>query len=698
MARKPRAVVEAESSIKSWEYNYAKDPSVRDRAQEYVLPIIDQSKWNRRAKEEQWMEDLRAWRCVTQDGAMYVGRANIFIPEMRHQIEASVGRFQTGLFPNPDYVNCIPASGTTDERASKIQAAVKYELDYKNNLPSVMERFQRQKVLYGTSPMKCEYVREMCEIFVKDEKGRPSIKRVPKREGVMWRPVDLFHWYQYPETSEPENCEMQFEEFFASKRTLQDDTDKYYGVEDVNPVDSQVNIWNWADTTRLMISDISTAMAALPDAIYVTECWCMFDIEPGKFVPCVISIANQQQAIRVQRNPYYFQTSPYLVGRYLKSTMNEFYGSSLPDALRGLQYVMNDVANQTMDSMTFSLNPIALIDPGFAGDVNSFKLQPGAKWWASPQGVQFATFPDVSGQGFQGMQQIRAMISQFGDDAVSIAPQLSGKVRTATQAQAVQGEMNASLKNMVRCDEFEVMTPMCRMTHSLLQQYQDKAYQIRVQGPDRGSWILDWVNPADLPGDVHWIWKGSSANEKSAIRSQQLLGFLNIAINANAQQPGLIDIQSVYKEVGQDAFGLDEQDMVAFFPSIKAAKSVDPEAENYALDDGQDEVPVNDGDIFELHMDVHTEGYEKAKTKQAKIAYLKHMDRHKVRKQAMDVLREQQAKMAALSAQGLLPGQEPTQGPPGQPGGGQAGPGNKSQTPVSAGGMMAGMRASQPNL
>jgi len=694
MGRKPQAVIEVEKDLGKWGKNYATVQAIRDRAAQKVVPLITQTKSNRRAKEEEWMEDFRLYRCVEPDGSLYVGRANIFIPELKHQVESSVAKFQTGIFPNGDYVKVVPAIGTDAENAEKIKAAVKYELDYKNNLPSQMERFQRQKILYGTSVMKGEFIEEVATIYVRNAKGQPEEKVVPKFQGVRWKPVDLFHWYQFPETAEPCDAEIQFEEMFVEKSVLMAEPDKYTGLDEVQEVDAAINIWNWADTTRMVITNISTAMGMLPDSVFITECWMDFDIQPGKKVPCVITIANGAQVIRIQRNPYWHQQTPYVVGRYVKSCPHEFYGASLPESIRGLQYQMNDLCNQTMDSLTFSLNPIAIIDPGMAGDVSSFKLQPGAKWLGSPQGIQFANFTDVSSVGFQGMGQVRQMISQFSDDSLSIAPQLSGKVRTATQAQAVQSESNSNLRNMVLCDQYDVMIPICRMTHSMLQQFQTEEYQITLQGPDKASWITEKIAPKDLVGDLHWIWQGSDVNEQSAVRNQQLLAYTNMIMQSAQALQGQVDLPALIKLCGKEAFGIEADRIAEIFPDEMKSRTVDPELENMALVDLQD-VVVNPGDIYEYHMQVHGEGLKKAKDQDEKIAFIKHMQKHETDKRAKDLLAQQQQQLAAVQAQNEQMG--------GQPGGGDGGPqgqrgypGNPTQIGASPN-IAQGMKGVSPN-
>jgi hypothetical protein len=447
--------------------------------------------------------------------------------------------------------------------------------------------------------------------------------------------------------------------------------------------------YGWVDTVRLSINNLSTASNQRRNAVLVTECWMDFDIVKGERVPCVITLANYNKVIRIQRNPFWHQSKPYLQGRYIKGPAGEAYGHSLPERLRSLNYMMTDLGNQTMDSLTYALNPIVLIDPGSAGDVNSFKMQPGARWFASPQGVAFQTFPDISGAGFQGMQQIRQMIQQFSDLAPQTAPQLSGKVRSATQAQAVSNEMSQNLRNMVTADEFDVMSPLCHMTHMLLKQFQTEEYQIITQGPEAGSWITKTVNPETLQKDTVFVWRGSEVANKTAVRNQQLIGAFNLALQVNQAMPGEIDLPELFKITMKEAFDLKDLNI---FVKDREKKTVEPELENISLNGGEDCV-VNPGDKYEEHMRVHSLGYEEAETPLAKLTFLKHMESHEVYKKAKDLLEQQKAKIQSMQMELQQSG--------GNSGGNQkpsmAKEGNPFQQPQTVGALMQGVRGMEPN-
>lgn len=692
MGRKSKDQVKAEKEMALFNKNYASNSSVADRAYSMVTEYIHSARTARKNKESEWLEDLRLWACQNSDAQMYIGRSNLIVPELHNQVESTVGQFQSGLFPTDDYIGIIPLKDTKEEEAKDIKEAVFHELDHKNDLPSLSERFQRQKALFGTAFFKPVYEKRMKSVVIKNEKGYDEIRRVPQFEGVKVYCMDTFHTYVYPETANSiEEALCVFDESFVPLRVLQDD-EEYVGTEDLHEIHQDFADYGWVDTVRMSIANLASSNAYRNKAVLLTEVWCDFDIVEGEFVPCVITLANYSKIIRVKRNLFWHQSKPYLMGRYIKGPAGEVYGHSLAERLRSLQYMITDLGNQTMDSLTYTLNPIALIDPGFAGDVNSFKMQPGARWFASPQGVSFQTFPDISQSGFMGMQQVRQMIQQFSDLAPATAPQLTGKVRSATQAAAVQNEISQNLKNMIRSDESDVFSPLCAYTHWLLKQFQSEEYQITTQGPEKGQWITKTVNPLVLHKSAEFVWRGSEVAQKTAIRSQQLLSAYNMAMQTAQVMPDVIDLPELYKRVMLDAFDLKDLNV---FKADKEKKTVDPKIENMSLSNGE-ETPVNPGDDYAEHMAEHRDGFEKAETTESRLAYLKHMEDHDLQYKAKQAIKAQQAQIQAMQMQ-LQQGQQG--GPQGQQQ--FAKPGNPFQSPnapANTSQLLQGMRGVEPNM
>ncbi len=685
-------------TLNDWGTNYAAQDDVATRFMEHVTDKLELTRNNRRSLEEQWVADLRLWSCILDEGG-YVGKSSLFVPELNDQIENTVEKNITALFPTGDIINCVALKNTDKETAEKIRMAVQYELQDKANLLQVYDRHTRNKVLYGTAILKQGFEKKTVDTFTRNAKGKAVKSDMPIYNGVTVRPVDIFRFYVYPEqVAHLDEAQILFEDQMVA-RSYMEEQGGYVKMDQVGDIAADVD-HEWVDIERLQIVRLTNMLTRYRNSVLLTEVWCDFKLtKNGPSVPVRGVIANKNVLVALRRNSFWFQQPPYLGSRYKIRPGDLYYGLSLPDKIRSQQYQMNDLANQTMDSLNYTINPIAIIDPALAGDVNSMKLRPGARWLGSPEGIQFAQFPDVSPSGLRAMQEIRGMVAQFSDATPGVAPQLQGKARSATQAAIVQSSVGARQRMMSNLEETSVLGPLCKRTHIMLQQFMTEEYQISVQGPDNGSWIAMNVKPEDLVGDVNFLWKGQSQAEKTAVYSQQLLAFFQLALQIQQMMPGEVDIPALFKRVAKEGFQLTDLDMI--FKSIRDKKTVDPELENIALMEEQD-VPINNGDDDRLHIEtVDVLLAKKGITDMTRIMAARHKEKHLLQQQAKTELKKQQAQLQAqqqmLQMQQMVHGKDQGKGQGGQPGAPQGAPspmeGNRGQVPMSDRGMLSAVSA-----
>lgn len=687
--------------------NYATKESVAKRFFDEFTDRIQSARNNRLQLEELWLEDYRLWACQPNEEG-YQGFANIFVPELNNQVESSIEKGHTALFPGSDYIMAVPMKATGKETAKKIQAAVQYELEQKIQCTLLYDQHLRQKVLLGTGPVKTGFRKDMVQAFRRTKAGRSKIVDVPRYWGTTCKSVNLFRWYIFPEMSTLDTCDFVFEEDMYSLATAKRDG-IYANLDEVGPMDKDLD-HDWIDLEKMEIDRLANALDRYKNCALFTEIWADFSLiegEPPVPVQCVI--ANKSTVVLLRRNPYWFQTHPYDAARYVIRPNGSFYGLSLPDRIRDQQYAINDLMNQTMDSINYANNPIALIDPALAGDLNSMKVMPGAKWLGSPEGIEFRNFTDVSGTGLRGMQEVRGQIAQFSDNTPGIAPQLQGKSRSATQASIVQASVSGRQRIQGKIEETAVLSPVCRKIHILLQQFMDESFQIRKQGADNGEWIVEEVKPEDLVGDVDFLWRGQSEVEKTAVYTQQLLSLYGEALKTAAIMPGEVNLPKLFLRVAKEAFKIDGLEEI--FKSEQMSKTINPDAENLALLEEQD-LPVFPADDDAEHIQKHQiVADDQAASDRARVLAIKHIEKHRVQATGKKRVSELKSRVEALkAAQGMVEGEtgpdqgQPDQAQPGAPqgpqmGDGRMGPqvpsvmeGNQSRVPTSPAGVFSGIQ------
>ena len=189
---------------------------------------------------------------------------------------------------------------------------------------------------------------------------------------------------------------------------------------------------------------------------------CEDDEDPAVPIPMKIDIYGNSICGLIQRNPFYHQRPPYVVGKYIQPNADEFYGQGIPWATQYMQYEINSKAEQGMDSATIALNPVAIIDPGLAGASNEFNYEPGVIWWASPQGVKVTSMPDTTPIAYQAIQQLRTQMADYSDRSPALPPQLMGKSRTATQSEMVFDSLGVDNWLFQLQNEQMILTPDAR--------------------------------------------------------------------------------------------------------------------------------------------------------------------------------------------------------------------------------------------
>jgi len=701
MGRKSSVQKATEAELAKFNKNYAGKEDVVKRFLEQVNDPMRDARNNRTDVEDQWIDDTRQWSCV-KDGMGYQGRANLFVPELNNQVEETVEKALATMFPASDFLHTVPMGSTSPEKADKIKKAVAYELEQKNEIFLRWEEFERSKVIYGTGVWKQGFKKEMNEVFYRDqETGKPKKESVPIFHGVTWTVLDIFKWYKWPEKGPLEDFAVIFEDDLRPIDEIEDNED-YVNNEDIQPRD-QRSQHKWVELEQYEIVNLNTAIKRRPDHALVTEVWCHFKLDGKNKVLCRGTIVNDTHVVELIRCPFWHQKVPYLADFYKNRPGKMFYGFSMFDKLRDQGYYMNDLANHTADSLNYSLNPIAKIDPALAGDVNSFKVFPGAKWLGAPDGIKFEVFPDVSGAGLRAMQETRGQIAQFSDNSPGLAPQLEGKARSATQASIVQGSVTQRQRIQAMGEEFRIIKPMCSMTHSGLEQFMEDEWTVKYQGPDAGDWIMENISPGDIIGRVDWIWRGAIQQEKTAVRAQQLIAFFQLALQYAQMDPKSVNIPELYKRVAKEGFDL--RDMDQYFTDLVNKKTVDPAAENIALEQGQ-EVNVNPGDDDAKHIEEHLIlAEDESQTKEVRLATLQHIMQHetqeKAKKEVQDFENKMKAQQKVQEMQG--PPQKPgQQGGQPQGGDGRQGPqvpgvseGNRMQASTNPASIMSGTKGSQ---
>lgn len=665
-----------------WTRNFAEDPVLAERTAGYFVPRIRIVRMNRLALEEAWWRFFNMWN-VTKDGYhSYVGRAQLYIPEVRKNVEAQARQLTKSAFPSADCFDVSP--GLTGTRRGA-QAWKSYQQWAMANCSLPLKYFvaMRQICMLGTSPIYLPWRSVKRSQFRSRRQGGkvlPAKQEVTLFNGPDFVVRDLFRWYPFNAKKQdlsdgcfeimpvspfelkhlekqgllanakeilagPANAYLN-EEFSrdvmrAESMGLQIQFNMAYAGEAVIRRDKDVD--EKADTTFMrtrIFSDI-----VFPEA-------CEDDEDPDLPIPMMIDLYGNEKCGLIQRNPFYHQSPPYVVGKYIQPNADEFYGQGIPWATQFMQYEMNTKAEQGMDSATLSLNPIAIIDPGLAG-TSEFDIEPGAKWFADPQGVKLASMPDVTPISNAAIQQLKALMQDYSDRSPALPPQLLGKSRTATQSEMVFDSLGVDNWLFQLQNEQQILTPMLEQWEAITDQNMDDPMMIMILGRRAGDLKRTLLSRSDLIGKYAYQWKGASSTASKQILGRQMLDGIKVysTLPPPAQQSLNLNFQEWFKTMWTDIWDLPDADKILGIPEEMVTQ--DAQAENKMVEMGL-EIEVYPMDDDDEHIACHDAWLAEPHNQVSKTLMAAHILEHQNQKKRKQMIAQQQAQQQALQQQMMM--------------------------------------------
>lgn len=697
--------------------NFAKNPAVCERVVSELVPVMRQVRSDRQDLEETLWRFFNMWNVTKDDYHSYVGRSQLYIPEVRKNIEAQARQLTKSAFPGEDVFDVSPGLTGTRKGARAWRSYQKWAMD---NAGLISKYFvaMRQMCMLGTSPIYLPWRKEVSHEF-RSHKDKKTGKISPKRHeidlfnGPDFIVRDLFRWYAFNPKKDDLNdgCfEYMPASLFDLQKMVRDGNLENYD----EIIKTSSDAMNSEEFNRDVMRAISEGIQIQSNMGYAGEFSinkededsprasflktrvfkdlvfpeaCEKGEDPQAPIPMMIDIYGNSKAGLIKRNPFYHQRPPYVVGKYIAPNPDEFYGQGIPWSIQYMQYEMNTKAEQGMDSATLSLNPIAIIDPGMAGGGNEFEMAPGAKWFADPKAVRLASLPDVTPIANQAIMQLKGLMSDYSDRSPALPPQLMGKSRTATQSNIVSESMNVDNWLFQMQNEIRILNPMLKQWESLADQNLEDDTIICILGRNALDLKRTLISKNDLLGRYAYRWKGATSSANKQIIARQMLDALKIILTL---PPGTVkgfNAGALINILMKDLWELPDAGLI--LGEQEEDPGQDAFTENKMASLGL-EIEVLDEDDDATHMPIHDQGILKAKSQAEKESLMRHIMEHKKSDDKKKATQAEAMKQAELQTQMML-----AQG--GGQGGGQRKPGsgNRSQLSpnASSGDQASGVRA-----
>lgn len=707
-----------------WTFNFAKIQAVKDRVEAYFNFKVKEVRDQRVQLEEEWKRFFNMWMVQHDEKHNYLGRAELYIPEVRKNVEAQARSLTEVAFPNENFFDVVPGeSGTL--KGSVIQKSIRRWQIHQSGLRLKYQVAMRQAGLYGTSPIFVPWRKETERVFrSRLNKGNTKVsvgrENVEIFNGPDFVPRDIFKWYAMNPKKEDilsdgcfdisvlnqfdlEKMAREGEGIVGLDVILEGASDAFAedalrrDVERMEQMGLSVTSQGYAGVAKLKddgdVQDKSFELTNIFTKINLPEATEEGE-DPEAPIPLLIKMVTGR-VISVTRNPFFHQRPPYLIAKYILPNPDEFYGQGIPQAIKFMQYEVNSKAEQAMDSATYALNPIAFIDPALAHQTSDFNMEPGAQWFVNPAGVKFGSMPDVSQVGYNAISMLSQKMAEYSDRTPAIAPELKGKSRTATQADIVNRAVQVDLKAFQMQNEILVLNPMMEMWESLTDQNITEDQVIMTLGAESKQWKRALVSKNASLGRYRYFWNVASTLQNKAILGRSIIDMLKVTNLIPPEEKATLQInyQEIYRMLWTEAFSLPNADKLF---GARNPETTDPELEHRMLRLGVD-IEVLPGDEDGSHIDLHEKEMASLKRNDLKDALAEHIQQHQIQAtRKIEILQQQvqrQRQIIDRQAQARAQG-----GGQGRPQGGMRtsqGSGNRAQsnTVGSQGDLASGVRA-----
>ncbi len=254
----------------------------------------------------------------------------------------------------------------------------------------------------------------------------------------------------------------------------------------------------------------------------------------------VISVANRSVIIENSDNPYKLKAqangNEYADGLMpfaaLRDYVDEslFYAKGEVDFIGDEQELLNDITNQNIDSVTFTLNQMYTLDPIHADLLESIENIPGAVYLAKPGTLVPIQQRPIPPDAFQERQNLKNEIRETtaSNEVVKGVSQDSQATATEINAQIAGAGQRINLK--VTQIENEGFHTLGKIVFTMIQLYVNEATMVRIVGRDGIRW--EEFDPLEFKGQYEPrvqldISIENQQKEDAAMAKDMLAAFLN---------------------------------------------------------------------------------------------------------------------------------------------------------------------------
>ena len=532
------------------------NPILDGMALSHVRHVHDKFKRLRAPFERDWADRSRAYDLL-KVRQYYTGRSDLTLPTIANLVERLVPRITKATVGRDDFFECVPNRAEDMDKSEVNRALLKTQLDqagFRRKYPMTM----RDACIYGTGLWKVRWRYDV----------RPDLGTV-LFDGPDGDPLDIFNVWVDPrardfdQTDVVEQMALTLNEVRKFERL-----GVFQNVEEALQGGGGAKVSG--ELQRLRRDRAHGFLEDGPQKGYwdYIEFWGEFpldaqnemEMEKSETVPCVIGILGGRHVVRLEKNPFRCQRSPYFKAVLLERT-GEFYGVSLVGKCLNLWIEQNDARNQANDARSFAVCPVMTRAPGAQDKKTSQRIFPGAV--ITGNNLKFEAFPDVTTPVMRWEPVMRRdMEETMGAPSLLDAQAMAD---SATEASIQQVESMVRISEYAHVVEDTFIVPLLGFYHDLNRQYLTDETAVRIKGFK--GFDFRPVTPKDIAGNFTFITVGASSMARGAALTAQFLQTTDRMLVVEQVQPGTFDMTRWWETFFREALDIPHPDLY-----IKALK------------------------------------------------------------------------------------------------------------------------------
>lgn len=178
-----------------------------------------------------------------------------------------------------------------------------------------------------------------------------------------------------------------------------------------------------------------------------------------------------------------------------------FYAKGEVDIIADQQELLNDITNQNIDSVTFTLNQMYTLDPKYAHLIDEIENLPGAVYPVEAGALNPVVQRPVSQDAFLERQNIKNEIRETtaSNEVVKGAPDSTTGSTTATEINAQIAGAGQRFNLKVTQIENGYFYRMSKIIFKMIQLYVTEPMMVRIVGKDGARW--EEFDPSEFDGE-----------------------------------------------------------------------------------------------------------------------------------------------------------------------------------------------------